>query len=49
MASESYNTIMYKKKPGYKMIRQYMMGELLGEGSQGKARRRPHPLVDCGL
>ena len=29
-------TIVYQKKQGYKMIRQYMMGELLGEGQQGK-------------
>ena len=33
-------SIVYKKKAGYKMTRQYMMGELLGEGSQGKVRWR---------
>ena len=34
MSSISYS----KEKPGYKMIRRYMMGDVLGEGSQGKVR-----------
>ena len=29
-------TIVYKSKQGYKMKHQYIMGDLLGEGAQGK-------------
>ena len=41
-------TIVYKKKQGYKMIRHYMMGELLGEGQQGKVCPALFGLLFCG-
>ena len=30
--------IIYQGKKGYKMVRQYLMGDLLGEGAQGKVK-----------
>ena len=42
-------TIVYKKKQGFKMIRHYMMGELLGEGQQGKVRKSAYRLVSSRL
>ena len=32
------STIIYQGKKGYKMVRQYLMGDLLGEGAQGKVK-----------
>ena len=32
------STIIYQGKKGYKMVRQYLMGDMLGEGAQGKVK-----------
>ena len=31
-------SLEYAPKPPYKLVRQYVMGEIIGEGSQGKVR-----------
>ena len=38
MAEASTVAIEYAPKPPYKLVRQYVMGEVLGEGSQAKVR-----------
>ena len=45
------SAIIYQGKKGYKMLRQYLMGDMLGEGAQGKVKeagalplRRPRTL-----
>lgn len=37
-AGFSAGAIIYQGKKGYKMVRQYLMGDLLGEGAQGKVK-----------
>ena len=37
-AGLSAGAIIYQGKKGYKMVRQYLMGDLLGEGAQGKVK-----------
>ena len=32
------STIIYQGKKGYKMVRHYLMGDMLGEGAQGKVK-----------
>ena len=32
------SALIYQGKKGYKMVRQYLMGDMLGEGAQGKVK-----------